>query len=397
MRYRLLTPVVWALGLSLVFFLGGYFGRGLYDSIVARIALHQAVHPDTSLVGLAATRQVEPRIALLSVTVDGQPRRVAVDEAALSDFVRDNLEALERRRQAAHQRADQALSGVVVLIFDDMRARIERYADWYFGWATTYRIMGVAVQSAVAYMAKPVSALSLREAVEVEVRKYIAAHYVSLVLRPEINDARLQRAFKQVASELHADFRYSLEQVDRGFQAFARRRTRVLEPPSRGTMHLDWSGQFSKITALGSYEKGDAGAAVGAALVGSGAVLGAKVGAQVLATGGKGLLAKLAGPFVSKGVSAAAAAGAGGATGAIGGPLGAALGVGVGLAIDAAVNEGVELVRRDAFVSDTRDALQATQDAWVGRMRTALHQAVDVWYEDGEQLLAVYDDAAPTN
>lgn len=397
MRHRLLTPVVWALGLSLVFFLGGYFGRSLYDSILARIELHQAVHPDASVVGLAATRKVEPRIALLSVTIDGQSRRVAVDETALSDFVRDNLETLERRRQAAHQRADQALSGVVTPVFDDMRERIERYADWYFGWATTYRIMGVAAQSAAAYMAKPVSALSLREAVEVEVRKYIAAHYASLVLRPEINDARLQRAFEQVASELHADFRHSLEQVDRGFQAFARRQTRVLEPPPRGTMHLDWSGQFSKIAALGSYEKGDAGAAVGAVLVGSGAVLGAKVGAQALAAGGKGLLAKLAAPFVSKGVSAAAAAGAGGAAGAIGGPLGAALGVGIGLAIDAAVNEGVELVQRDAFVSDTQDALQATQDAWVGSMRTALHQAVDVWYEDGEQLLAVYDDAASTD
>ncbi len=391
-RHRLATPLVWALSLSLLFFLGGYFGRSLYDSILARIDLHESVHPDHSVVDLPVSPRVERRIAMLDITVDGQPRRVAVDAEDLSAFVRERLEVLDRRRNASHARADQALNSAVSPIFDDMDRRIERYADWYFSWLTTYRIMGVAAQSAVAYLAKPVSALSLRESVEVEVRGYISKHYTALVLRPELNDARLKEAFDGVVAELHGDFRDAMAQLDRGFQVFAARQGEWLEEPPASDMTLDWNGQFNKLGALAGYEKGDIGAAAGAVLVGSGAVVGAKIGAQALAAGGKGLIAKLASPFVAKGVSAAAAAGAGGAAGAIGGPLGAVIGAGIGLGVDAAVNEGVELIQRDQFVADTRDALQATRDAWIKRMRAALHQAIDVWYGDGEQLLARYGE-----
>jgi len=391
LRHRLATPVVWALGFSLLFFIGGYFGRSLYDSILARIDLHKSVHDDDSQVGLKVESRAPRRIAMLEVDVGGRKRRVAVDSSDLSAFVSEHLDRLEAQRLASLTRVDEALERAVSPVFDDMEQRIQRYADWYFAWLTTYRIMGVALQSAAAYLAKPVSALSLRESVELEVRKYLADHYNRLVLRPEINDARLRSAFDQVVERAHGDFLRAMARVDRGFQAFALRHDQPLAKPPESTMRLDWATQFNKLGRLTAYEKGDMGAAAGALVVGSGALVGAKIGAQALAAGGKGLMAKLASPFVAKGASAAAAAGAGGAAGVIGGPLGALLGAGMGLGVDAAVNEGVELVQRDDFIADTRDALHAMREDWLTRMRRALHHAIDTWYDDGEQLLAAYD------
>jgi hypothetical protein len=62
-----------------------------------------------------------------------------------------------------------------------------------------------------------------------------------------------------------------------------------------------------------------------------------------------------------------------------------------GLGVDFTINAGVELMNRDAFVADMKEAIEATELEWKQNLLAELQRAAGVWLDDSIQLLADFD------
>ena len=97
----------------------------------------------------------------------------------------------------------------------------------------------------------------------------------------------------------------------------------------------------------------------------------------------KVLAGKLSSPFVAKAV----AAGGGALVGSVAGPMGTVIGATLGLGIDYSVNAGIELMKREEFIKDVTQVVEATKSDYYHVLELELHRAVRVWTEDAIQLL----------
>jgi hypothetical protein len=125
--------------------------------------------------------------------------------------------------------------------------------------------------------------------------------------------------------------------------------------------------------------------------VGAGGVRGRTGGAAAIeragGLGARGVLARMAAPYLGRATTVATGAG----TGALAGPVGVVVGGVAGLGVDYLINEGVELLQRDEFESAVRESLAGTEGQIQSLMGTELERAVQVWFDDSIQLLAAYE------
>ncbi len=393
---RLFSSFIWMFIFIVLVFFALTFGRQWYDSILAQLDYKKAVHSDESVIKTGIRSQVRPTVALVYKNKDGKKVRVIADAEEYSGFVNQQAASLEKSRNQLLAQTEKQMHEALTEVFDGMHGRIDRFADWYFGYTTTYKILWEASTSAAQH-ALSAEAISLSEAVSIDVEKYLHKHYENIVLRPETTDPQLQVAYRNALQTAHSNYVNVLSQTQADFQTFVSKSTTHLETPSAENTELvlDWESQFNKFN-VAEYEKGPKGAALGAALAASGAAVGKAVAgtagkgvaSQALAgAASKGIFAKLSAPFVSKAVLA----GGGAAVGALGGPLGVAIGVIGGLGIDYAISEGVELTQRDTFVTDVGEALHVTQNVWEKEMQQSLREAVNIWMDDTIQLLPRYE------
>ena len=392
---RIFSSFFWAfIFITLVFF-SLMFGRQWYDSILAHLDYNKAVHSDGSVVKTGIHSQVRPQVTLVYKTKDGKRVRVIADAQEYSEFVNQQVANLEISKSQLLVKTKLHLHEQLTKIFDDMRSRINRFADWYFAYTTTYKILWEATTSATRH-AFSVEATSLSEAVSIDVEKYLHKHYEEIVLRPETTDPQLQAAYQTVLQTAHDQYVSVLAKMHANFQAFVSKYTTHLEKTATENVELtlDWESQFNKMN-MADYEKGPKGAVLGGALAAGGAVMGKAVASvasksvtsqAVASAASKGIFTKLASPFVSKAVLASS----GGVIGALGGPIGIIIGTIGGLGVDYAISEGMELTQRDTFVADVREALVITQGEWEHSMQQSLHEAIKIWIDDTIQLLPSY-------
>jgi hypothetical protein len=392
---RLFSSFIWMFVIIVLVFFALTFGRQWYDSILAHLDYRKAVHSDESVIRSGIHSQVRPSITLVYQNINGKKVRVIADAKDYSNFVNQQAASLEEAKKKLMAQTDKQLNEDLTAVFDGMHERVERFADWYFAYTTTYKILWEATMSASGHMFS-VEAVSLSEAVSMDVEKYLHQHYQNIVLRPEVTDPQLQVAYRDVLKSAHSRYVDLLAQMRSDFQAFVSKYTTHLEIPATEDTELvlDWKSQFNKFH-VAEYEKGPKGAALGAALAAGGAATGKAVAGvagkgvashAVAGAASKGVFAKLSAPFVTKAVLA----GGGGAIGAVGGPVGVAVGAAGGLGIDYAINEGVELTQRDAFMTDVGEALKVTQNEWEKQMQQSLHEAINIWIDDTIQLLPRY-------
>ncbi len=397
---RIFSSFIWITAIIVLLFVVSMFGRQWYDSLVALLDYNKIVHSDSSIIKTGVHSQVIPKIALVYKNKNGKQVRVIADAQEYSIFVNQQVANLEIAKSKLHEQTKKLLNTRLATVFDTMSDRIDRFADWYFAYTTTYKILWEASTSATRHTFSA-EASTISEAVSIDVEKYLHEHYENIVLRPEITDPQLQYVYRDIIKEIHSNYVKELANMQTDFQAFVAKYTTHLETPSTigSELILDWNSQFNKIN-MAEYEKGPKGAVLGAALAASGAVTGkiaagtaGKVIASQAATGvaGKvmttGIFTKLAAPFVSKAVLA----GTGGAIGSLGGPLGTIIGAVGGISLDYAINEGMELTQRDTFVTDVKTAIDTTQAEWEKEMLNSLQNAIDIWMEDTIQLLPRYE------
>ncbi len=387
----MLSPFIWS-GVIIIFvFVLLMFGRQWYDSLLVRWEQSKTVHPDQSIVTSGIRSQVRPTITFVYKNSAGETVRVIADAQEYSEFVNQQITDLTKAQTQLQNQIKKRLHDKLTTIFATMHERVERFANWYFAYPTTYKILWEATTSATQH-ALSMEATSLSEAVAYDVEKYLHQHYEHIVLHPEITDPQLRSAYNQTLQTAHDRYLQILSTTQTQFQTFVAKYTTHLETPiAENTQFiLDWESQFNKIN-MAEYEKGPKGAALGAALTIGGASVGKAVASAagskaITGTASKSVFAKLATPFASKAVFA----GTGGAVGTLGGPLGAALGAVGGLGIDYVLNEGVELTQRDTFTTDVHDALNTTQMEWQQQMLHSLQETIRIWSEDTIQLIPRY-------
>ncbi|NJO14288.1 MAG: hypothetical protein HC877_00620 [Thioploca sp.] len=399
----LLSPVIWIFVIIILVFFLLTFGRQWYDSLLVRFEQNKMVHPDQSVITSGVRSQVRPTVTLVYRNSAGKAKWVIANAENYSEFVRQQITDLEQAKIALQKRIAQQLHHNLINTFATLHGRVKRFADWYFAYPTTYKILWEAMAS-VAQHVLSIEATQLSAAVAYDVEKYLHQHYKNIILRPELTDPQLHSVYNQMLQTAHHHYLQILSTTQIQFQTFIAQQTTHLDKPITGNTHvvLDWQSQFNKLN-IAEYEKGPKGAAVGAALT----LLGATVGKTIAGTTGKtlvsatgkgiatkaittatskGVFAKLSAPFVSKAVLV----GTGGAVGTLGGPIGTILGAAGGVGIDYLLNEGIELTQRETFEADIHDVLKITQMEWEKEMLASLQEAIQIWINDTIQLLPRY-------
>ena len=382
---------------ALVLVLAVTFGRSLLDSLITRNWESAPVHADRSSFETGVAPEVgRDEIELVWRAEDGTRRRALADRRAWSAFVQHTFDTLERRRNETRAAIARDVAAETGPIEAAARARIPRYADWYFAWPSTYRLLYEAGRSGLSHAFAP-RLVSLEDAVAADVGDYLRRHYEEKVLEPEITDARLRRAFARAFAAAHDRYLAALAEVDAGFQGFVAEETHhVSEHAGKvaAAVRIDWQSQLRKLKTT-SHEKGGIGAIASAGGIAALAAAGGKAAPLAYASArsagaraGPALWTRLALPAASRASGAAASAGGTGVIGAaLAGTLGVAVGAGAGLLIDYAVNEGLELIERKSFVADVDRAVSATFREWEEAMQASLAGAAEVWFDDTIQLL----------
>lgn len=353
--------------------------RTYKDSLV--MDLNKSVHPDRSEVSIGkASRQVLPTVQI----VTGLEKSSLVDQEKYSKFVQASVSALLDAQVEMEKEASKLLNQQLDSCFKSISVRSEQFADWYFSYSTSFRLLQEAAVSFARHGAKFWENTAVNEAVSLDMDKFMTKKYERIVLRPEINNAAMQTAYLKCVRDIHEKYRAAVLSIEAGMAELLNNETSHLEPP-RATdikLSLDWASQLHKIkTVPANFEKSPeltlilstAGAAVGKSLASKGVAIGTT----------KALAGKLTAPFVTK----VATAGGGALAGSVAGPVGTLGGAFLGLGIDYTVNAGIELVKREEFIKDVEQVVDATRQDYFLLLEHELHRATRVWIEDAIQLL----------
>jgi hypothetical protein len=216
------------------------------------------------------------------------------------------------------------------------------------------------------------------------------AEYEARVLRPQMREPIVARAFEEAVRRAHERWLGVLAEEDLRLRLFLAEHTRHLEPlPADRRLSevaLDWDAQRFKAPDHLAGDKVFDGL-VGAASVGGGAVAGAVVLGPAVQRVGRRVFAGLGRRYAAAFASRIAMTQTGAAVGTSvqpvsGTALGAMAGGLLGLAADYAFNEADAAFNRESFVEANRDALAATRAVWQERLTASLHAAIDQWFAD---------------
>lgn len=152
-------------------------GRYLYGQLVGQGdgGVPGGVGRDRSSVGTGVGRELTAgaeRELLLAVPGSG---RVVADPAAFSELVRAQAEQLEADRAQVQLAAAAAVKAEVAAAFEQMVPQVGRFANWYFSYGTSYRLLQKALSATARRAATPMAETTMAEAVSEEISEYIQA------------------------------------------------------------------------------------------------------------------------------------------------------------------------------------------------------------------------------
>jgi len=359
--------------------------RRYRDSLV--MDLKTPVHSDRSEAAIASARsQVVPTVKIVTTT---DTRATIVDHEKYSQFVQTSINTLLQAQREMELEASKLLEERLTGCFQTINPRAEQFADWYFSYSTSFKLLQEATLSLARHAAKLMEKTPINEAVSADMDRFMTQKYERIVLRPEINNSELQAAYLQCVKDIHQKYAKAVHSLEENMSKLLASQTSHLQQPQAKDIRLDldWSSQLHKIKSVPvNFEKNPE---LTLALSSGGALIGktlASKGASLATT--KALAGKLTAPFVSKAV----AAGGGALAGSVAGPVGTVMGATIGIGIDYTVNAGIELVKREEFIKDVNLVVDATRKDYFHVLEAELHRATRVWVEDAIQLLPQVGD-----
>ena len=306
-----------------------YSLRRYRDSLV--MELNKPVHQDNSECRIATARpQVVPTVKIVTTETSS----ALLEEEKYSRFVQRSVAALIAAQKEMEEESSRLLTQKVDKCFSEIQPRSEQFADWYFSYSTSFKLIQEATLSLARHTAKIFEETPINEAVAADMDRFMSSKYERIVLRPEMNNSELMSAYLQCVKEVHARYVEVIQGIDADLCELVDTNTTHVKTPQTSDikLSLDWSSQLHKIKSVPvNFEKSPE---LTLALSSGGAILGktlASKGVSLATT--KALAGKLSAPFVSKVV----AAGGGAVAGSVAGPVGTVMGATLGLGIDYSV------------------------------------------------------------
>lgn len=182
---------------------------------------------------------------------DGKAKYARLDDSQLSDELERQLTELDAERvrlvALARSHLRKELSAAMQTLDQDEPERVGAFADWYFAYGTSYKLLQIA--STAAALSAAGSALSSgseahnspKAAATSAVSAAITEKYEALCLRPPLLEPALRRAFVSAAEQTHADFLLGVERVWEGAHALLQAHTEHTKPPAgrgKSPVHL---------------------------------------------------------------------------------------------------------------------------------------------------------------
>ena len=370
------------------------------DASKATVLL-QHVPTTTASPGGATTEPISPNN--LQYNNSNNKNLQQVDAAQFGAFVAEQQAILKQARQSNETNSANVLHNELEEALTECSGRINEFVDWYLAYPTTYKLLSIAVQSALQHAVTIRKEQSLAQAVSEGIQAHVCQKYEAIVLRPALTDPKIHRAFVRSLQQAHHDYWAAVEALEESVGNFVRQHATpyyASAPVGKDViLDLDWAAQLQKVQHIpAAYEKNPE---MTVALVTAGAVTGKVAGGAATVGAAKALAAKLAAPFASKAAASAVTgkAAAGGALlGApLGGAVGAAVGAAIGIGVDMGVNLGVALMQRSDLQRDVQESMRATIQEWEELvLRPELERVQAIWYEHAEGLLQKRHDASKT-
>ena len=176
-----------------------YSIRKYRDSLV--MDLNKPVHPDSSECSISSAKpQVVPTVKIVTTASDP----AIVDEEKYSEFVRRSVEALLTAQKELERESSRLLSERINQCFSEITPRSEQFADWYFSYSTSFKLIQEATMSLARHTAKVFEETPINEAVAADMDRFMSQKYERIVLRPEINNSEMMSSYLQCVKDIHA-------------------------------------------------------------------------------------------------------------------------------------------------------------------------------------------------
>ena len=388
----LLMPLFKVAALAMLVGAAVFFGRGWVFDLLKLQEDSMEVHVPKREVSIQTPPAVRKVVKIfVKSDQDGQLHTYVVNEGQYSAFLEDQMNFVLGERKKALDETAAILDSELRAVTDPMLPGVEKFADWYFGWGTSYQLILAGLEAYVTALS-PNSLMPARQAAAHAVGDIVEKHFVDMVLQPEMNDHQVEKALGRSVERVNAAYLRTYAAVDRHLDEFVRKSVPFGIPGETTTdgvnvtKSLQWSEEAKKLKGVvASHDRvglptlGRVGAA---AAVGGFAVVGRAMLIGVAKKSLAALTTKLVAPLVLKvatvvGTGAAAGTVAAATTGPLAPLTAPALfiaGLGIGAATDYGLNEAVAAVSRDEFVTETKGVVNSMREQWVDTFRPELRQ-----------------------
>jgi hypothetical protein len=384
-RRGFLWPITGAIGLVIL----AVAGIAVYNLMGESERLYnehigKQVHPDTSGVAMLAPERSRRMVQddeiefVLRRGAEG-PQRVIVGRDAAADFINTQLNYIDEHRRQLKEKINRESTALFEQAFADREVAVNAYADWFFAWGSSWKILYQAVMGSINELPKVgISRTKVTEAARIEVERYLMQHYKEFVLKPELRDPVITRGTERILRDAHREFLFMLSSLDYRLTDFLKKHTRHVEPLGPGDVQritLDWEAQRWKTPRAQIDAKYQEALTSIAMIAGSTVVLGPALEStiQVVTEAMGGFELAIGGAVAGSEVPF----------------LGNIIGFLAGVGADRLLSYWRDRMNREDFVAGNRAAIEATMREWREKITPELNRLVDVWMDDSQATVAL--------
>jgi hypothetical protein len=354
------------------------FAWNIYSASEARRTLHSTPAPSgNTTVETSIQRKVQDgEVAMHFRRIDGSIVRAIAGEGAAIDLANSILLGLEAARRRTHEKTLSNLDAVFANAFATRSDDLDRYADWYFTWGRSWRLLYEAFAGAsLETLRMGFSRTQVSDAARHAIEEYLLRHYQELVLKPAVRDPQIVAGVVSLFRTANADYVAALASIDSEIQQFLDSQVLHSETLNENSVKvtIDWDAERWRAPRQNAEDRYlEPVRTIG--LVAGGAVI---VGPMI---------DRIVTPFLARATGQALAstrmAVAGASIGSIQPGLGTAIGAVGGVALDWGISAFQEWMSREEFVEDNAAALDATVAAWKEKILPEIDRSIDVWFDD---------------
>jgi hypothetical protein len=373
----LLRPVGVALAIVIVG-VPCIFAWNIYTASETRRALHEnSVPAGTTTVETSFQRKVrDGEVELHLRRANGEVIRVIAGNETAGALANKILAGLQGAQVRARQHARADLDAIFANTFATRSDDLDRYADWYFEWGRSWRLLYEAITGAMQETLRMgFSRTPVNDAARHAVEDYLLRHYQEFVLKPGVRDPMIVAGVISTFRTANAAYRTALASLDSEIQAFLAGEGVYVETVDDESVKvtLDWDAEKWRAPRQSANDRFLEPVRTAGMVAGGTFLLGPAID-------------RIAAPFFSRATGQVLAstrmAVAGASLGSIEPGLGTAVGAAGGLALDWGINAFQDWMGRDEFVADNAAALDATIAAWKEKILPEIDRSIDVWFSD---------------